>query len=44
MPFAALDQPPLGISLLKACLNREGVECSVAHLHLAFAELVGADL
>ncbi len=44
MPFAALDQPPLGVSLLKACLGREGIECSVAHLHLAFADLVGADL
>ena len=37
MPFGAVDRPALGISLLKAGLEGQGVQCDVRYL---FAELV----
>jgi ribosomal peptide maturation radical SAM protein 1 len=40
MPFAALDEPALGVSTLKALLQRDGVECDVAYLNLVFAGLL----
>jgi ribosomal peptide maturation radical SAM protein 1 len=41
MPFAALDRPALGLSLLKAAVLRAGHECEVAYLNLDFAVLLG---
>jgi hypothetical protein len=41
MPFAALDRPALGLSLLKATVQRAGHECEVAYLNLDFAVLLG---
>ena len=43
MPFAALERPALGISLLKAALVSRGVPCDIAYLNLAFASYVGFD-
>jgi len=43
MPFAALERPALGISLLKAALSMQGADCHIAYLNLAFAESVGVD-
>ncbi len=41
MPFAASERPALGVSLLKARLQRDGVACDIAYFNLAFAELLG---
>jgi ribosomal peptide maturation radical SAM protein 1 len=41
MPFASVARPALGLSLLKASLAREHVECDVIYPCLAFARLVG---
>jgi len=41
MPFAALDRPALGLSLLKALVQRAGYDCEVAYLNLDFAVLLG---
>ena len=43
MPFAAHEWPALGVSLLKAELRRDDIDCDVAYLNLAFAELVGRE-
>jgi ribosomal peptide maturation radical SAM protein 1 len=37
MPCAAVERPPLGLSLLKACLTDSGADCDVAYANLAFA-------
>ena len=44
MPFGALDRPALGLSMLKAELERDGFACDLRYLNIAFAELVGCDL
>jgi ribosomal peptide maturation radical SAM protein 1 len=41
MPFADINRPSLGISLLKAGLEREGVACDVAYINLRFANYIG---
>ena len=43
MPFAALERPSLGLSLLKSALQREGVDCQVRYLGFRFAEFIGFD-
>jgi ribosomal peptide maturation radical SAM protein 1 len=43
MPFGALERQALGLSLLKACLTREGVACDVRYFTFDFAALLGAD-
>jgi ribosomal peptide maturation radical SAM protein 1 len=41
MPFAGLEAPQLGVSLLKAQLRSRGIPASVAYLNFAFAEVAG---
>jgi ribosomal peptide maturation radical SAM protein 1 len=41
MPFGALERQALGLSLLKALLEREGLPCDVRYLTFAFAEVIG---
>jgi len=41
LPFAALDRPSLGLSLLKRALTDRGVDCEVRYLGFRFAEFVG---
>ena len=41
MPFAGIDRPALGISLLKAALARVGIECDIEYFNLFFAEIIG---
>ena len=43
MPFVSISRPAIGISVLKARLAEEGIECDVAYPNLMFAERVGAD-
>jgi ribosomal peptide maturation radical SAM protein 1 len=43
MPFGALERPALGLSLLKACLERENIQCDVRYLTFAFADFIGAE-
>lgn len=43
MPFVALSRPAFGISLLKARLAEEGIDCQVGYPNLLFAELAGLD-
>jgi ribosomal peptide maturation radical SAM protein 1 len=42
MPFAALDRPALGLSVLKPAVQAAGHECDVAYLNLDFAAFIGA--
>lgn len=41
MPFVSLARPAIGISLLKARLAEEGLECAIGYGSLFFAEWVG---
>jgi ribosomal peptide maturation radical SAM protein 1 len=41
MPFASLERPALGLSLLQGQLRRRGLVCDVRYLGYAFAEFVG---
>lgn len=43
MPFVSLSRPSLGISLLKARLAEEGIECHLGYANLLFAEQVGLE-
>lgn len=43
MPYGALERPALGLSLLKAALNRENIDCDVRYLTFPFADLIGAE-
>jgi ribosomal peptide maturation radical SAM protein 1 len=43
MPFAALERPSLGLSLLKAQLARRGFPCDVRYLAFDFAGFVGLE-
>jgi ribosomal peptide maturation radical SAM protein 1 len=43
MPFAALDRPSLGLSLLKARLHEEGVACDVRYPAFTFADFIGLE-
>jgi ribosomal peptide maturation radical SAM protein 1 len=44
MPFASLYRPSIGLSLLKAGLTKNDVECDVHYLNLKFADQVSPDL
>jgi ribosomal peptide maturation radical SAM protein 1 len=41
MPFASIDMPSIGISLLQAALRRDGVECHTHYPNLRFARHIG---
>jgi len=43
MPCAAVERPPLGLSLLKAGLVRAGFPCDVAYLNLEFARILSLE-
>src|SRR6478609_9848808 len=43
MPWHALDRPSLGLSLLKAGLERDGHRCDVRYLGFGFADSIGLD-
>ncbi len=43
MPWGALERPTLGLSLLKATLDREGIASEVYYLNMRFAEYLGAE-
>lgn len=43
MPFVDISRPALGISLLKARLLQEGIQCRVGYPNILFAEWVGID-
>lgn len=43
MPFAALERPSLGLSLLKARLREDGFRCDVRYLAFSFAEFLGLE-
>lgn len=43
MPFGALSRPALGISLLKATLDRQQLPCEIRYLNFAFAEFISGD-
>lgn len=43
MPYGALERPALGLSLLKAGLEKENIECDVRYLTFPFADFIGAD-
>src|SRR5262249_12991438 len=42
MPFGSTARPSLGLSLLEAGLNRQGLACDVHYLNLRFAEILGS--
>lgn len=44
MPFAALFRPSIGLSLLRAGLERDGISAETLYLTIPFAELIGTDL
>src|ERR1044071_8243747 len=44
MPFADANRPAIGVSLLKAGIERRGFSSSVEYFSLALAELIGYDL
>ena len=41
MPFGALERQPIGISLLKAELERNGIQCRNRHFFFDFADFIG---
>jgi ribosomal peptide maturation radical SAM protein 1 len=43
MPFAGIDRPALGISLLQSALMRDGILADIAYFNLSFAEMLGPD-
>ena len=43
MPFGALERQALGLSLLKARLQADGIATDIRYLTFPFAELIGAD-
>ena len=42
-PFGALERPSLGLSLLKARLQEEGIACDVKYLGFPFADQIGVE-
>jgi ribosomal peptide maturation radical SAM protein 1 len=40
-PFAAIERPALGVSVVKSRLAQAGILCDIAYLNLAFADLFG---
>ncbi len=43
MPYGALDRQALGLSLLKARLAKDHIECDIRYLMFTFADLVGVE-
>lgn len=43
MPWHALDRPSLGLSLLRAALERDGHRCEVRYLGFDFADSIGVE-
>lgn len=43
MPFGAMERPALGLSLLKAQLERDGIACDVRYPSFTFADLISAE-
>lgn len=43
MPLGALDRPALGLSQLKAELNRNGIDCEIRYFTFLFAEFLGSE-
>jgi len=43
MPFSSASNPAIGISLLQAALQQQGVECHLHYLNLRFASAMGFD-
>jgi ribosomal peptide maturation radical SAM protein 1 len=41
MPFLTLRRPHLGVGLLKAGLNRRGMECDIRYYNFRFADAIG---
>jgi len=41
MPYAAVERPSMGLGLLQACLEREGLRSEVIYANLLFAERIG---
>lgn len=41
VPYAPLERPSIGISILKAALEQRGIGCRVFYANLMFAEIVG---
>jgi hypothetical protein len=41
VPFANINRPSLGLSLLKAALVRENVHCDIAYVNMDYAQLIG---
>lgn len=44
MPFADVQSPAIGVSLLQAQLDRRGLESRVLYFNVKFAEMIGAEL
>jgi ribosomal peptide maturation radical SAM protein 1 len=44
LPFADVDRPAIGVSVLKAEVAARGFDCSVAYLNFDLAEAIGFDL
>ena len=44
MPFAHLDGPALGVSVLQNILARDGYKADIAYLNLIFAKMVGREI
>lgn len=41
MPFADINRPSIGLSLLKAGLDRAGIQCDIVYFNLHFAQFIG---
>jgi ribosomal peptide maturation radical SAM protein 1 len=44
MPFFTLDSPSIGLSLLKAALVSDGVDCELKYFNLELGKQIGADV
>jgi ribosomal peptide maturation radical SAM protein 1 len=40
MPIAGIERPSMGVSLLKACLKRQGIKAEVIYANIAFASVI----
>jgi ribosomal peptide maturation radical SAM protein 1 len=44
LPFADVERPAIGVSLLKAALNKQGIPSAVRYLNFDLAERIGVEL
>ena len=44
LPFAAVEEPTIGVSILKEAINRAGLSSQVCYFNLDFAAIIGLDL